>query len=247
MQAPAMKINLWLLLLVMLPGCLGANQGAEFWRKEEYRKWSERECRKLLEDSPWAQIYTLSQTLIETVQTASSVPGREQHPRIDYQVQFRSALPIRQALVRLQQISAKYDQLPREQQQAFDQRAEKLLAGRFVETVVLHVTFKSNAQAYDRELAAHWQTQTAETLKNFVFLIGPKGVKVPLLRYVVTGGGREFQLVFPREYEGRPLVNPQDKALKLEFVHPRVGAPSETRVLLEFKVEKMLMLGAVAF
>lgn len=231
----------------MLLAFSAAGQSGEFWQKAEYRKWSERECRKLLENSPWAQNYAISETLIERVQNTSVVPGREQRPRIEYQVQFRSALPIRQALVRLQQINAKYDQMPPDQQRAFDQQAERLVSGRFVDTVVVHVAFSSNAQAYDRDVAAYWQGQTAETLKNSVFLIGPKGDKLAPLRYHVTSNGREFQLVFPREYKGGPLIGPQDKTLKLEFVHPRIGVTSETRVLIEFKVEKMLIQGTVAY
>ena len=121
------------------------------------------------------------------------------------------------------------------------------MGGRFAETVVVHVSFSSNSQSYDRELAAFWQAQTAETLKNSVFVITYRGEKVPLSRYTVYGGGREFQLVFPREYRGSPLVGPGDKTLKLEFTHPRIGVPSETRVLLEFKVEKMLIDGKVAY
>ncbi|HEY3039493.1 MAG TPA: hypothetical protein VGJ66_12205 [Pyrinomonadaceae bacterium] len=235
-----------LLLIVAASACLAAGQSGEFWQKE-YKQWSERECRKLLENSPWAQTYTLSQTLIEPVQRGSTVPGREQRPRIDYQVQFRSALPIRQALVRLQQISAQYERLAPEHQRSFDQQAQRLLSGRFLETVVVHVTFSSNSQSYDRELASYWQVQTVETLKNSVFVITHQGDKVPLSRYAVSGGGREFQLVFPREYKGAPLVGPEDKAFRLEFTHPRIGVPSETRVLLEFKVEKMVIQGTVVY
>lgn len=243
-----MKKRRSFLLLGLLLGCLAASQGTEFWDKKEYREWSERECRKLLEDSPWARTYTLSRVLIEPLQTPSTERAREPHPQITYHVQFWSALPIRQALVRLQQIQQKYDRMTPAEQQAFDQQAEKFLAARFPDTVVLHVAYGSNVQVDDRELARHWQIQTTETLKNFVFLINSGGDKVPLLRYVSGGGARrEFQLIFPREYEGRPLVGPEDKSLKLEFIHPRIGEQSESRVLIEFKVKKMLMRGAVVY
>lgn len=190
--------------------------------------------------------------------------GREQRPQILYRVQFRSALPIRQALIRLQQIANNYDRMPPEQKQAIDQKAAQLLSGRFAETVVAHVAYSSNVAVNDREMAQYWQRQTTETLKNFVFLISPKGDKIPLLRYTVSqGASREFQLIFPRQYEGRPLLSPQDKTLKLEFVHPRITGPiesravqpesrsnnvqNESRVLLEFKVDKMVLQGEVVY
>ena len=225
-----------------------AGQGSDFWHKKEYRQWSEKECRKLLEDSPWAKRYTLSQTLIEPLENASSERARETRPQISYLAQFRSASPVRQAVVRLTQINAKYDEMTPEQKAAFDKQSEAFLAKRFPETIVLHISYSSNVQADDREMARHWRSQTAETLKNFVFLIPPDGEKVPLSGYAVTqGAGRELQFEFPRHIKGRPLVGPEDKTLQVEFIHPAIRGQRETRVLLAFKVEKMLMNGGAVY
>ncbi|MEK6322565.1 MAG: hypothetical protein AABN33_12890 [Acidobacteriota bacterium] len=273
----AITIKSALVLMALSLGSLAASQGGEFGQKKAYRQWSEKECRNLLENSPWAQTYTLSQTLIEPLQSAGMerarapnpvAPGesidsrrtpdpnrsddtgraREARPQIIYQTQFRSAPPIRQALVRLSQINAKYDQMQPDQQRAVDQKAEEFLAKRFPNTVVLYVSYRSNVQVNDRELSLHWQTQTTETLKNFVFLIGSGGEKVPLLDYwVAEGGGRAFQLIFPREYEGRPLASSQDKTLQLEFPHPSIRGQAASRVLIAFKVEKMLVDGVAVY
>jgi hypothetical protein len=90
--------------------------------------------------------------------------------------------------------------------------------------------------------------QMTEKLKNSAFLIGPKGQKVPPQCFnVTTGAGREFTLYFPRAYEGRPLVGPQDKTIKLEFMHPRVSDQGESRVLLEFKADKMIINNAAVY
>jgi hypothetical protein len=42
-------------------------------------------------------------------------------------------------------------------------------------------------------------------------------------------------------YEGRQPVGPQDKTIKLEFMRPRVSDQGESRVLLEFKADKMII------
>ncbi len=259
------------LLLAFALVALGAAQSGEFWQKKEYRHWSEKECRRLLEDSPWAARHTLTQILIEPLQRPGidrqepnpaspdvriPNPGRsddtgrarEARPEITYQAQFRSALPIRQAQVRLEQIRVNYDQLRPELKRVADQRAENFLAVRFPETVVVRVLYGSNVQLADRELARHWNTQTTDTLRNFVFLIGSGGEKVPLLNYrVAEGAAREFELVFPREHKGRPLVGPQDKLLQLEFRHPAVRGQKESLVLISFKVERMLFKEAVIY
>ena len=258
------------LLAVFALVALAAAQSGEFWQKKEYRQWSEKECRKLLEDSPWAGRHTLTQILIEPLQRPGidrqepnpaspdvriPNPGRsddtgrarEARPEITYQAQFRSALPIRQAQVRLEQIRVNYDQLRPELKRVADQRAESFLGVRFPETVVVRVSYSSNVQLADRELARHWQTQTTDILKNFVFLIGG-GEKVPLLRYwVAEGAGREFQLTFPREYKGRPLVTSNDKMLQLEFPHPSIRGQAGSLVLIPFQIDKMLIDGVAVY
>jgi hypothetical protein len=238
------------LLLMLWLGGLAHGQAKEFWQVKDYRQWTEKECRKLLEASPWAQSRVFSEVRIDPLQdNEPAARGREPNPQIKYQAQFRSATPIRQALVRQAMLTEKYDQMTSEQKQAFDEKMQKFLTGAAPELVIVHVDYSTNVQNTDRSLAQYWQTQTTETLKNSVYLLGPKGEKVPLQRYVsATGAGRSFQFLFPRQYEGRPLLSPEDKTIKVEFMHPfssERGTPS--RVLLEFKVEKMLIQGAVVY
>lgn len=235
-----------LLLLVLLLECIAAAQSKDFWENKDYRQWTDKECRKLVLDSPWANHYTLSKVFIDPLQTDSTDRERQQNPTIEYKVQIRSATPVRQALVRLSQINAKYDQMTADGRQAFDQNTEKFLSARNADLIVMHVSYIANVQNDDRDLALHWRNQTTETLKNFVFLING-GVKVPLSIYRPgDGAAREFQFVFPREYNGHPVVTPGSKSLMLEFNHPNIRGTA-ARVLIEFKVEKMTIRGAVVY
>ena len=252
--------------LTILLGSIAAAQEGDFWQKKQYRKWSEAECHRMLEGSPWAKTHTLAQVYIEPLQSPSSsrstdpfqlpdpVTGpvtsstadraREQRPKISYVVQFRSALPVRQAMVRMMQIKQNYDQMPSDGKQTFDQNAERFLAKNLSDTVVIYVTFNSNVQEFLLELSKYWQSQTTETLKNSVFLISSRGEKIPPLNYIRAG--TEFQLTFPREYNEQPLASPGDKMIRLEFTHPRIRQQREARILLEFNLEKMLLGGSLA-
>jgi hypothetical protein len=241
MRNPIQKV-----LLLLFLTAVGAAQSKNYWEKKDYRQWTDKECRKLLEDSPWANQYTLSQVFIDPLQTDSTARERQANPRIEYKVQIRSATPVREALVRLSQINAKYDAMTAEGRQAFDQSTQKFLSARNPQLIVMHVSYTATVQNDDRDLARHWHSQTTETLKNFVFLIGG-GVKVPLSIYRPgEGATREFQFVFPREYNGRPIIGPGDKSLMLEFNHPDIRGTA-ARVLVEFKVEKMMMQGAPVY
>jgi hypothetical protein len=251
-----------------------AAKGQEFWDKKPYQEWSEEECRKLLAKSPWAQSQVLTEVIIQPLQ-ASPVPrplgnpttdsietarapdpgaradvgrARQTRPELRYQAQFRSALPIRQAIVRLGQIRAKYDELNAEQKAGFDRNAATFLSKRFPDSVVLYVSYSSNVQMDDRELSQYWRTQTTDTLKNSVFLILSGGEKVPLSDYALAqGAAREFQFVFPRVYQGRPVIGDDDKTIRLEFIHPKIRDQRESRVFIEFKAEKMLVKGEAVY
>jgi len=65
----------------------------------------------------------------------------ETNPTISYNLQFRSAQPIREAVVRTSQLNAKYDKMGAEQEAAFDASSAKFLAATFPDRVVVAVTF----------------------------------------------------------------------------------------------------------
>jgi hypothetical protein len=235
-------------LLVVALSCVSAVSAGEFWTEKDYRQWSEKECKKMLQDSPWAKQYVISQVFITSLdaplpsQREAATREREANARIVYQVQFRSALPTRQALVQLQNLRLDYDQLPGEQKQSVDQQAEEFLTAEFPDSLVVYVEYGSNVDFDNRELRRHWQAQTTETLKNTVFLIGSKGVRVTLMEYMAGKGARQvFQLTFPRAVDGKPVVGSKDKRIQLEFLHPAFRGQPEQRVLVDFKIKKMLM------
>ena len=240
---------------------------ADFWEKKEYKQWSQKECAKLLEDSPWSKDFALMQTSVmgskqnqesstrgqsvdrtsgDSSSNATSDDGQQLF--IKYRVQFRSALPVRQAIVRQMQIVQKYDGLSPDQRQQFDKGAEAFLAADFADAVVVYVTYSSNSRTNDMELARYWQSQTTELLKNYIFLSNSKGEKVALTRYVAAQGGeRSFQFIFPRQVNGAPLIGPKDNSLKLEFTYPIVNQMGNGRGFMEFKPEKMVVQGNLVY
>jgi hypothetical protein len=241
-----MRNSIQRLVVFLLLASVGAAQSGDYWQKKDYRQWTERECRKLLEDSPWANIHNVSQVFLDQIHIDSTSRERQSNPRILYRVQIRSATPVKQALVRLSQIDSNYDEMTADARQAFDKNVEKVLSDNNAQFVVMHVSYTANVQNDDRELGRYWHSQTTERLKNLVFLIGGGGVKVPLSIYRPgEGASREFQFVFPREYNGRPVIGPGDKTLKLEFNHPNIRGAE--RVLIEFKTEKMMMQGSPVY
>ncbi|NLV32496.1 MAG: hypothetical protein GXY47_15245 [Acidobacteria bacterium] len=236
-----------LLLPALLLMAVFAEAKDEFWDKKPYDEWSQKECQKLLTNSPWAKEYEITGT-----QMIGSLGGRDatdnQPPYIKYQVQIRTAPPIRQAMVRMMQIAQNYDQLPDEQKKQFDQQTQGFLAADTSEMIIVHMSYSTNFPQNYRDLAQHWQSQTAELLKNSVYLSGNKSDKVAIAQYIPGQEGQsEFQFIFPRKVDGKDIVGDQDKNLRLEFAYPVVGRIGDGRGFLEFKLDKMMFNGNIVY
>ena len=199
----------------------------------------------MLTDSPWAQDFTLQESGIQTRSLGESEDGRQFY--IKYQMQFSSALPIRQAQVRQAQITQNYDNLGPENRQQFDQNAHSFLSSKFPDAIIVFVTYETNSQNASRDLDRYWQSQTTDLLKNQVFLRNSRGNRADLAQFSVHPNERSFQFIFPRQINGEPLLGPEDISLMLHFTAPKAGGLGGSNGYLEFKPEKMVFDGNLAY
>jgi hypothetical protein len=241
MLTPRRELYRRIILLLVVFLAVSAAWGADFWAKKPYQNWSADETRRMLEESPWATTLTL--TALRTGTAGGGVnkgyrPDMETDPTISYNLQFRSAQPIREAQVRTSQLASKYDAISAEQKAAFDTSAGKFLAATFPDRVVVSVTYHTDVPDYLTLLRSHWGRQSLGTLSTSVFLNAGKE-RLSLVSYSFKDD--TFQFVFPRPRE----LGPDDK-MGVEFVHPNIGLRQQ-RLLLEFSVKKMLVNGEPAF
>ncbi|MFZ0290318.1 MAG: hypothetical protein WB616_02000 [Candidatus Sulfotelmatobacter sp.] len=229
--------------------------GADFWAKKPYQQWSKEETGRMLEESPWAT--TLSLGGVEDVLTGSNAPTTsssqghrgtsssqgygemETNPTISYNLQFRSAEPIREAMVRSSELNSHYDAMSAEQKTAVDANAAKFLAVKFADRVVVSVTFKTNVQDYESQLRTYWGQRSLPTLSMSVFLDAGKE-RLSLMDYSFEED--TFQFVFPRPKKVSP-----DEKLGVEFIHPKIDRIGQRRILQEFSLKKMLVNGEPVF
>lgn len=156
-------------------------------------------------------------------------------PTISYTLQFRSALPVREAQVRSMQFGAHYDKMTKEQRKAFDDSAARFLAVTFPDKIIVAVTFHTNVGDYESQLRNYWASQSLAKLSMTAYL-NTKSDRLSLIAYSFKDG--TFQFTFPRPKQ----IDLGDK-ISVEFIHPRIMAVGEQRVLQEFKVKKMLVNG----
>jgi hypothetical protein len=240
MSGSGQKLKSWLTTLLLLWVSVSLAGAADFWAKKPYQSWSADETRKMLEESPWATTLTLGG--VQTNITSGDSPNNrgyrgemETDPSISYTLQFRSALPIRQAQVRSSQLSAHYDKMTVDQRSAFDASATKFLAATFPDRILVSVTFHTNVEEYASSLRNYWASQTLSKLSMTVFL-NTRSERLSLLAYSFKDD--TFLFTFPRPKElGR------DEKVGVEFVHPRTNVIGQQRILQDFSLKKMLVDG----
>jgi hypothetical protein len=268
------KKALYFLPILILAGLLAGDK-LEFWEKKNSSQWSQKECRKLLEDSPWVKHHVITSPWMETNQNSRSVAP----PVVRYAVQLRSADPVRQAVERLSQLTGQPSGPSGPGGRGFGNAPGFGQPG-FYNPVTVHVKCSSDSLMLDWSLFNYWTKQSVDGLKNFVSISTGKGAKVQLARYVSPyffgtknskSINNEFEFVFPRRVDGREILGPDDEFLELEFPHPNLAANAQpgnlkgpydptrgrddlikglsdfTRCAVKFKTDKMKFQGNIVY
>lgn len=207
----------------------------DFWEKP-FTEWKRDQVLKMLNDSPWAG----------EVVAAFSLGGKdsgisgEKEIYISYTIRFFSALPVRQAYVRMMQIINDYDKMDSGQRSQFDQRFSRALNMDTSGQIIVAMEFGSNVRQLNMQIETFLKTTRSEFLKQRAYLISDRLGRVQMLEYYPPspdGTGAKF--IFPRQVKGQPVISTDDKEIKFEIVLPDLG----DKVLFRKKVDKMVYNG----
>lgn len=245
------------IVLVILGLALAAGAD-DFWVKKDWKTWSKAECKKMLEDSPWAKRF-----LIENNSSNDRLPmvspndmtgspgnglGNAGTGEISYFIQILSAPPVREAFIRQQQIDAKYEKMSDAQKNAFDAKIEKQVNGIKSNVIVVRVVYVANKQDLGNALTAYWDGLQPDTVPPGLYVITEKGTKVsPLTFSFVKDIEPEFDVTFPRMAGNEPVIAPDAKSISVQFMNPPIGDFPTRAVTVEFKLDKMMWNGKVAY
>jgi hypothetical protein len=249
------KISLAICLCLALG--IVASQADDFWTAKKWQDWTKEECHKMLHDSPWSKKWSQSisnngSKLPSVSGTATAGAAGDSVNEIDYYVQLRSALPVREAIVREFQFDKKDEELTPDKKKAFE---SQILNRDYSESIVFHFLFETSTVTFARELADYWQNIPPEAAPSDVYLINESGNRVRPMRIMAPrGAGYEFEIVFPRNVDNEPVIREGDKALRLQFPEPAIGRQSNNVFVLpadlaifEFRVDKMVWGGKLVY
>jgi hypothetical protein len=226
----------------------------DFWAKKNWKDWSASDCKKLLEDSPWAH-----RKLIQNESNVSRLPSagtagvgaapsqadtaqNKDTGEVNYVIQMRSAAPIREALIRQAQLEKQYDKMSDADKKAFDAQMDKLYKYND-DTIAVHIRYYANRDSLGADLSKSWKSLPRDTVPADVYLISSNGTKVSARTYLADPDGKdEFDLTFPRAALAEGL-----KSFKLQLPHPALGDFGAQKITIEFKLDKMSFEGKPAF
>jgi hypothetical protein len=215
------------LLLPILAACFclagHADLKHEPWLSKDWRQWTSDDTVLVLNSSPWSH---------PTSQVNSPGCG----PGLAYQqtlVQFRSALPIRQALLRQAQLQKHYDKMDVQKKQEFDQQHAIDLtdgANGIVKIVINNSSITPQSAPTDMNAPAQPcvtippepATQASVWSSGGVLIPPTRITKVNYTSTRIWESMNQFEYIFPRTISGKPLFSPKDRLLGISLGAPLI-------------------------
>ena len=250
-----------LAVLLIIGGLLCVVHAQNELPKKPFQEWSKGEAEAIINDSPWAKRQELRIKFDKETQVAagsysgvsagaaaqSQMEVTSQKP-VDFifVARLRSALPVRQALVRLKAIETNVEKLTDQQRAAYDTQMKGLLecpacAANYV--VTLSSKSKSNPGA-DAVFATFKGGRLAD-LQRYVYLANERGERRPLVHFVAPKApGEEAVFFFPRTDEkGAPLLTLDNRELLINLVDNQANS------ITNFKIDvmKLVLNGKIEF
>jgi hypothetical protein len=225
-----------------------------------FQQWSKEEVNKILTDSLWAKTQAIR---IQRRGQVRSIAGQTEsegglsrkgeltsaEDPIDYRFTLRlhSALPIRQALVRKEQLKWDYDKRSASERKAFDVQAKQVLLDCPVcaDNYILSVGFASDNSSGNDMIYQWFGSATLPAIKGYVYIANERGERRDLVAFIPPkSAGDDVFFIFPRlDEKGQPLFTAADK--KLLFRMSDNNAKSITNFNLD--ISKLIFNGKVQF
>ncbi len=228
---------------IVVSGALiaGVCVAKDFWQ-QSFEKWNTKQVVTMLGDSPWAK----SQTAAIPIPGINSGAYGEKELYVTLTARFFSALPVRQAYVRMMELQNHYDDMQAGEREEFAKRFTRALKLDVSDRVIVAAEFASNLPDWNRDAKQYFEANSAQTLKQNVYLIVPRIGRVQMVEYYPpSNDGTGAKFVFPRFVDGQPILTPGDKEASIEYFFS--SASFSDKFLIRFKVDQMSYQGNLSY
>lgn len=219
-------------------------------KDKPWTQWTDKDARKILDDSGWAQ----TQTYMGSVESSQSkIPISlgakgglvDAAPGVNYRIRFLSAKPIRQAFLRLVQLNPKAT--PEQNDQA-----HQFVDTKYDQVVVIAVSYDTEGLAVDGHFtSAVFQSLSGSitsTLKNNTYLDIKGGQRVFLQEYKPpSSDGVGARFIFPRIVNDKPILDPKSGEVRFYAEFPKLGGNDQVILNVRFKVSDLMYDGLLEY
>lgn len=247
------------LTTLMLIACASQSPAQDGATNKPFEQWSKDDVNKILTDSMWAKTQAIriqrrsqvrsiaGQTESETFSGKGELSSAEDPLDYRFTLRLHSALPVRQALVRREQLKWNYDKRSASERKAFDEQAQQMLLDCAVcaDNYVLSVGFSSTNSSGNDMVYKWFSAATLPSIQGYIYLANERGERRDLAGFIPPKSpGDDVYFIFPRlDDKGQPLFTATDK--KLRFFMSDNNAKSITNFTLD--ISKLLVDGKTAF
>lgn len=261
------KYNKSILTLILITVFFTVLVSAQKSLEKPFQKWSKEEAVKVLTNSGWVQSYQSAEGLAASDQQGIARSQNEQTVSRNTTIgsvarnvapapiviRLHSALPVRQALVRLRQIEAGYDKFDDKKRAEFDELMKNLLDCPLCKdyyVVTMNRFADSSSQGVQEGL---FQTLTFEQIKGNVRLVNDKNEKREVIGFTPPNGIGDFAVFFfkRKDENGNELIKSDTKEFKFVFDNNFKSNKNQYAALLpnsfEFKVSKLMVGDKIEF
>lgn len=241
-------------LLVALTLLLALTAATAQKNDKPWTDWSKKDAQKVLNDSPWAQTQTDTDTSemfysptspagtgSRTQSTSVNIDRADtgatnQSVNVKFHVRFFSARPVRQALARMMEL----DQKPPAEVVA---RLHSFADLKSTGSIIVTVTYESPDQRYSGVVMQAFNSAITATLKNNSYLERSDGKRLFLEEYVPPGkDGFGARFIFLREMNGQPFITTGAGEVRFHAQYAN-GIKIDRR----FKIADMMYQGQVEY
>ena len=214
-----------------------------------WTEWTDKEAKKMLEDSPWAQTQTDTDTSSMTFNPGQGGSAHEATTLLLH-IKFLSAKPIREALMR--QLDLQKKAPPADAVKAFIDR-------KFEQSIVIAVTYEGRDGRYSGPAIPAFASATSGSLKNLAYLERKDGKRVFIQAYQAPGSdqlGAKFY--FPRAEAGVPFFTADSGDIRFHADVPSdvradpnrtssAGLTGAIKLDMKFKISQMVFDGTLEY
>lgn len=220
--------------------------------KKPWTEWNQKDAERVLNNSPWAQIQTDSDTSelffqpTSDPRTTRNAPNAEsrleqgatnQATSVKYGIRFFSARPVRQAFVRMIQLQRK------DLEPDVLERMKNFAEMPSADAIIIAVTVEGTDKRSLNKVMQIINSAVTGTLKNTTYLERNDGRRLFLEEYVPPGkDGFGARFIFPRIVDERSFLTPEIHEVRFfsEF-------GTAVKLNMRFKIANMMLDGKLEY